>query len=93
MTDQGVSHFVTGLHRLSSVHIQLSNTKIILMHDILLLSLLLLLLLLLFIIIIIIIILYLSAHVQRTKQALGIAPHEALFKNTHTHVHRKQELH
>ena len=27
-----------------------------------------------------IIILYLSAHVQRTKQALGIAPHEALFK-------------
>ena len=23
---------------------------------------------------------YLSAHVQRTKQALGIAPHEALFK-------------
>ena len=34
---------------------------------------------------IIIIILYLSAHVQRTKQALGIAPHEALFrKNKHT---------
>ena len=31
-------------------------------------------------IIIIIILLYLSAHVQRTKQALGIAPHEALFK-------------
>ena len=30
--------------------------------------------------IIIIIILYLSAHVQRTKQALGIAPHEALSK-------------
>ena len=30
-------------------------------------------------------ILYLSAHVQRTKQALGIAPHEALFKkNKHT---------
>ena len=27
-----------------------------------------------------IILLYLSAHVQRTKQALGIAPHEALFK-------------
>ena len=25
-------------------------------------------------------ILYLSAHMQRTKQALGIAPHEALFK-------------
>ena len=33
-----------------------------------------------YIIIIIIIIIYLSAHVQRTKQALGIAPHEALFK-------------
>ena len=30
-------------------------------------------------------ILYLSAHMQRTKQALGIAPHEALFKkNKHT---------
>ncbi len=29
--------------------------------------------------------LYLSAHVQCTKQALGIAPHEALFKkNKHT---------
>ena len=38
-----------------------------------------------YIIIIIIIILYLSAHVQRPKQALGIAPHEALFKkNKHT---------
>ena len=38
-----------------------------------------------YIYIIIIIILYLSAHVQRTKQALGIAPHEALFKkNKHT---------
>ena len=37
------------------------------------------------IIIIIIIILYLSAHMQRPKQALGIAPHEALFKkNKHT---------
>ena len=36
-------------------------------------------------IIIIIIILYLSAHVQRTKRALGIAPREALFKkNKHT---------
>ena len=35
--------------------------------------------------IIIIIILYLSAHVQHTKQALGIAPHEALCKkNKHT---------
>ena len=28
---------------------------------------------------------YLSAHVQRTKQALGIAPHEALFKKKQTH--------
>ena len=31
-----------------------------------------------------IILLYLSAHVQRTKQALGIAPHEALFKKKNT---------
>ena len=33
---------------------------------------------------------YLSAHVQRTKQALGIAPHEALFKKkkqTHKKVY------
>ena len=29
---------------------------------------------------------YLSAHVQRTKQALGFAPHEALFKKKQTHT-------
>ena len=32
---------------------------------------------------------YLSAHVQRTKQALGIAPHEALFKK-HTQKTRQK---
>ena len=31
-------------------------------------------------ILLLLLLLYLSAHVQRTKQALGIAPHEALFK-------------
>ena len=30
--------------------------------------------------ILLLLLLYLSAHVQRTKQALGIAPYEALFK-------------
>ena len=36
-----------------------------------------------------IIIIYLSVHVQRTKQALGIAPHEALFKKN---KHKKSLL-
>jgi len=34
--------------------------------------------------------LYLSAHVQHTRQTLGIAPHEALFKKKQTNTHTQQ---
>ena len=34
----------------------------------------------------------LSAHVQHTRQALGSAPNEALFKKTHTHTHTHTQV-